>query len=251
VREALASHLPPGATVAAAKANHPGRHVALVLDPDGQPQAVAKVATDDSGRQALKHEAAALSVLGPRLPAPLFAPQILARTDGLLLLEAIPWRARFRPWDLPEDVAWALGAFFRAASGDRRDDRGVGAAHGDCAPWNLLRSRSGWALVDWEEARDDGPPFFDVFHYVTQSHILLKRRPARVLLADLTTRAGRIGAAIDAYADGAGLVAEDSIRFLPIYLETSQGGLDPKSRSGRAGLQVRRELLQALRAGNE
>ena len=69
----------------------------------------------------------------------------IARLD-LLLLEAVEWSPRLRPWVLPSEVAFALGRAF-AASADG-GDRGM--AHGDFAPWNLLRTSDGWVLVDWE-----------------------------------------------------------------------------------------------------
>ncbi|MGH9890402.1 MAG: hypothetical protein ACREA0_00140 [bacterium] len=243
VREALAPHLPPGATVAVMSANHPGRYVALVIGPDGATQAVGKVATDERGRGALDRETLALTTLGPRLPPPLSSPALLAQDEGLLLLEMIPWRPRLRPWRLPEEVAFALGLFFRATAGE---NPGTGASHGDCAPWNVLRSGDRWILIDWEQARDDAPPFFDVFHYILQSHVLLRRRPPRALLDDLATRRGPVGAAVKAYADGAGIPSGTAVDFLPAYLEESSRGLDPESRSGRAGLRARRELLRAL-----
>jgi hypothetical protein len=74
----------------------------------------------------------------------------------------------------------------------------------------------------------------------------LRRRPARAFLDDLTYGRGPVGAGVKAYADGARIPAGSAIDFLPSYLEGSSRDIDPESRSGRAGLRVRRELLRAL-----
>ena len=89
------------------------------------------------------------------LSRPLRAPRVLERVPGLLLLEGVQWSARLRPWVLPIDVASGLGRAF-AASTDGAD---LGVAHGDFAPWNLLKAPDGWVLVDWEDSCADAPPF--------------------------------------------------------------------------------------------
>jgi hypothetical protein len=243
VREALAPHLHPGATVAVMTANYPGRYVALVIGRDGNPQAVAKVAADDQGRHALHKEALALLRFSSKLPSGLAAPRLLDHADGLLLLEAICWRARARTWQLPREVARGLGAFFRATAHERE---AAGAAHGDCAPWNLLCSGDRWVLVDWEQAEAAAPPFFDIFHYLVQAHVLLRRRPPGELLDDCKNLHGNAGAALVAYAEGAGVSARDALGFLPAYLEASRHRCNPDTPSGRAGLRARRELLRTL-----
>jgi hypothetical protein len=52
--------------------------------------------------------------------------------------------------------------------------------------------------------------------------------------------------ALDAYADAAHIPAARALDFLPAYLERSVRSLNPRRRSGRAGLRARRELLRAI-----
>ena len=237
VRHALAAHLPPRSTMAVLKANHPGRHVALVVGQGGTAHAVAKIASDEEGRKALRKEAAALRTLGPLLTAPLSAPRILHEGDGLLLMDVVDWRARARPWQLEPEAAFSLGRFFAAGL---RDDTGL--AHGDFAPWNVLESDHGWVVVDWEAAMEDAPPFYDLFHYLVQASILLGRPRPSAILGALRERRGSIRSLIVAYAQGAELSADDVSGHLLSYLRRSRGQLDPTTSDGRSGLRLREAM---------
>jgi aminoglycoside phosphotransferase (APT) family kinase protein len=144
---------------------------------------------------------------------------------------------------LPDEVAGAVGAFFRAtAAGGRRE----GAAHGDLAPWNLLETPDGWVLVDWEHSRVTAPPFFDVFHYVVQAHALLERPTRHEVIAGIATGEGWVGRAIGAYASQAGIAADRAIGHLPAYLEASIAMLDADAPDGHKGIAVRRALLREV-----
>jgi aminoglycoside phosphotransferase (APT) family kinase protein len=177
------------------------------------------------------------------VPPPLFAPTIVKQSDGLLLLGAIAWHPRLRPWVLPKDVARALGAFFQTRSGSGKT--GVGLSHGDCAPWNLLRTDRGWGLVDWEEAHDQGMPFFDLFHYLILAHLNLERPSQKALLEGLRGQ-GWVARSIEAYAEGAKLRVEDARRFLISYLEFPGRRLDVSTPAGRGLVEGHRRLLQAV-----
>jgi hypothetical protein len=135
-----------------------------------------------------------------------------------------------------------LGRLHRA--GGRTD--GLGPAHGDCAPWNLLYTKRGWFLVDWAEGRVDAPPFEDVLHFLVQAHALLGRPTRREVVAAFAGE-GRSGAVVRAYAAGAGLAVRDALAWAPRYLERSSVGLDPSQRDGRDGSKARRALLHDLR----
>jgi thymidylate kinase/aminoglycoside phosphotransferase (APT) family kinase protein len=247
VREALASHLPARATLAATRANHPGRYVVAVITEAGEMAAIAKVATDKEGRERLDAEAEALARLGPYLPSPVRPPTVIGSEEGLLLLEAAAWRPRRRPWVLPISVARACGELFRrtASEGGSR-----GAGHGDLAPWNLLRTEGGWTVVDWEDARDDAPPFFDVFHYLVQAHALLRRPSRKELVRGLNTGNGWVGSALRAYGEAAGVPPVRAVDFFPQYLEATLVTLDALTRKGRRGIAARRSLLAAAAAGH-
>jgi hypothetical protein len=243
VRQALASHIPPRGTVAVMRANHRARFVALILDENGTARAFAKLAFEQAGRDALGKEAEALRTIGSLLPSPLRAPRVLERDDGFLLLEAVDWRPRLRPWDLSAEVAHALGRFYAAG----RSEIGGGPAHGDFAPWNLLEVEQGWVAVDWEASRSDAPPFYDLFHYLVQSCAHLGRPTQRAIVRGLTQAEGIVASLVRAYEEGAGLQGADARGYFLSYLRESRSELDPVAPDARAGLRVRRELERRIR----
>jgi hypothetical protein len=244
VLDSVSSHVPYGGSVAVAKANHPGRYLVLVLDRPGYAVAVAKVATDGLGQERLRHESSSIDNLGSTLVSPLLAPHILAREPSMILLQVVPWRPRLRPWLLPEDVAFALGAMFRNMT---RGPASAGPAHGDCAPWNLLRIPDGWVLVDWESARTDAPLFFDVFHYMFRAHLHLGKPSLRACRDGLQGK-GWVGAALRAYAQGAGVRPSDALGFVSACLNQDLEGLDETPR-GRAASVVRQRFVTAMTSG--
>jgi hypothetical protein len=236
VREKLAGHLPRGSRVAVARANHPGRYIALIIDRDGASTAIGKLATDSVGEAALENEARELQRLGPLLTHPLTAPRVIYKDKGLLLINAVQWKARLRPWVLPQEVAWSLGRFFRDGARD-----GAGPVHGDFAPWNLLRTNDGWVLIDWERATPDGPAFFDVFHFLVQSHCLLGRPSYSALIEGLEGK-GSVGRALLTYADAAELDVNDMQSSFDSYLTDSRRYVRPLTRKGRRSLEARSRL---------
>ena len=214
----LADALPADTIFAVANAQRAQRASVLALDPTGRPIAVAKVAADPVGRQRIVQEGDIGERLRLALPAPLCGPRLLASGDGYLLYEAVDWVTRSRAWELPEDVAFAMGRFHAAGRVDGVD---AGYTHGDFAPWNLLRTATGWSLVDWADARDDGPAFFDPLHYLVQSHALLGR-PSRDEILDGVRGEGPVAAILAAYARGAGLDTTDLPTRLADYLDSSE-----------------------------
>jgi hypothetical protein len=247
LRQILAPHIPSRGTLAATRANHEGRYIALIIDGDGRCSGVAKVATDDDGAAKLEREGESIERFRGHLHPPLLAPTILERSSGLLLLEAVSWRPRWRAWRLDEDVAGAMGAFFRS-SRIRADGRDlVGAAHGDCAPWNMLRTAEGWVLIDWEEASDEAPPFHDLCHYLVQSHALLGRPALPELLRGFQQGDGWVGNALRSYAREADLRPADGSSFLVSYLQATEGSVRVGRKSEADGLISRRALLARLR----
>ncbi|MGI8940337.1 MAG: phosphotransferase [Actinomycetota bacterium] len=239
VRAAVADWIPPGGSIAVARANHPGRHVALILASNGSARAIAKVASDDAGIGALEREAANIRELAPHLPSPLVGPRLLAARAGVLVLEAARWSPRPRPWHLPEDVARSLGVFF---GGDGGSSELTGASHGDFAPWNLLKTGEGWVVLDWESAEPNGPAWHDLWHYIVQGHALLRRPSVSAIKRGLEGQ-GWVGAALRAYSEGAGLSPRGASASLPAYLRASMTTLDPTTPDGKRGLEARRRLL--------
>jgi hypothetical protein len=232
----------PQGTLALARANHPNRYVALLIDRDGTCRAAAKVALAEEGRRALEREASAIRAYGGFLMPPLAAPTILEEREGILMLDAVLWRPRLRPWHLPEEIAFALGKFFRSGGRNGGDQ---GPAHGDFAPWNLLRSDGSWVLIDWEEAWDGAPPFLDLFHYLVRGHALLGH-PSRSMLVAGAAGKGPVGALVRAYADGANVSAGEAPKFLRGYLEREAGMPDASEPAGRALIEAHRTILADL-----
>lgn len=213
-----------------------GRHFALLLDKEGREAAWAKIATDTEGRRLLLSEARNLEGMRKRLPPPLSAPAVLSVEEGLLVLEAVAWEPRARPWLLPPDVAKALGVFARGTPP---------RCHGDVAPWNLLRTRAGWRLVDWEHA-GEGIPFQDLFHFLFRAHVHLGRPRYRSLLAGLEGK-GAVGHVVDAYARGAGRLSREAPSHLTAYLEAQLSTLGSVRAEDRLAIDVATRLLLELR----
>ena len=52
----------------------------------------------------------------------------------------------------------------------------VSIAHKDLTPWNCYVNKNALAIYDWELAQDNTPVLFDVFHFIFQAGILVKRQ---------------------------------------------------------------------------
>jgi len=242
VWDPVASLIPRHGALAVAKANHPGRFLALIVGQRGELRAFVKVARDSHGCEALQRERWALETLGVLLPAPLVAPRVLDHEKGVLVLEPVEWRARMDPWRLPLEVAHALGRFFRATA--TASDGSLGAMHGDCTPWNLLRTESGWTLVDWEDYGEGMPAFFDAFHFLVQASVELRRPTKRSIVEGLDLK-GWVGASIEAYAAGCEIDSAVAKHHFSRYLEQSAADLDPGT--PRRAVRIRRKLSKRMR----
>jgi hypothetical protein len=240
--EAVRKMTPPGGGVAVFRGDVPARMTALIFDADGREVAVAKVADDEAGRQKLAREADRLRYLAPLLEPPLSSPRILAEEPGFLATQAVPWRPRARPWLLPTDLARAIGRFHGIeAAGESVHHPG----HGDFAPWNVMRTNQGWALIDWEEATPTSQPFRDPFHYLVQAHALLGRPTQRELLQGLHGD-GWVGRSLRTYALAAGLDGGDHRQALIDYLVETAAAVDPTHPAADRSRAARRRLLDAF-----
>lgn len=243
VWEASAHLIPKGGGLAVARANHPGRYICLVVGDTGQLRAFVKVARDSVGAEALLRERLATERWGPLLSPPLYAPRVLDHRYGVLTLEPVRWVARTVPWKMDRDVAYSLGRFFRMTVSQTAPLLGV--AHRDCTPWNLLPTRAGWALIDWEDAEEGRPPFFDLFTFLVQSIGGLGKPTIRSLLDGLEL-SGPVGECMNAYAAGAEIDPRDTKPLFSEYLERSSAELtasdSPRER------RVRSQLAQSLRS---
>lgn len=59
------------------------------------------------------------------------------------------------------------------------------AAHGDFTPWNILHSKNGLALYDFELYSDNATPLYDLFHFIYQRGILMRQDTAAQIEKDL------------------------------------------------------------------
>jgi hypothetical protein len=242
VREVLAPHIPPGGRVAVGRANHENRFLAVIIPRDGGRSIVAKVATDPASDSSLEREADAIERWGRRLIPPLSAPTVIAREPGLLLMEGLEWRPRVRPWLLEASVARGLGILYASGANPKE---AAGPAHGDLAPWNLLRTTRGWVVIDWEAAMDGAPPLYDVCHFVVQGLAFLGRPTRRDLLAGFSGGAGWVGEAVSAYREGAG-ARIDPIPSLRAYLDISRADIATRASRSARGVALREALLREL-----
>lgn len=120
-------------------------------------------------------------------------------------------------------------------------------AHGDLAPWNLLRTREGWVVIDWEAAGGGYPPMFDLFHYVVQSHSMLGRPTQGEIEKALDQRRGNLGHAMSRFISGAGSDWDSLHAGLIEYLHVSRGMFDPELPQHQAAIEGRDRLLAARR----
>lgn len=239
--DAVRTILLPGDRVASSRPNHAGRSLLMLIGDGARPDRIAKVITEGP-TDALDRELDALTSFGGLLPAPLSTPRIDAHSRGLIVFDAVGWVPRREPWRLPPEVAGAVGGFYRAAGGDETD----GPAHGDFAPWNLLRTRNEWVLIDWEHFVEDAPPFYDLWHYFVQGHALLGRPSADAILRGAAGE-GEIGTAVRAYAAGADVPEDLALSSLEAYLARTQQSMNLDKEDGRAGFSARATLLERLR----
>jgi hypothetical protein len=231
-------------SLAVAKANHPARFLILLLDGSWHRTGVAKMAFDEQGREALRKEATAIAAATRVLTGRIRPPRVESVADGLLVLEPVDWLPRVAPWRLPGEVARELGAYSKVASG--AGGRDGYAAHGDFAPWNLLRTHDGWVVLDWEHSSRSKPPFFDLWHYLLQAHSLLGRPSSRALLDALKERRGWVRTAVAEYARGCGRQPEEAPNFFDDYIRASADQLAGKSDNERDGLNARTRLQRQI-----
>jgi hypothetical protein len=180
--------------------------------------AFSKVAASERSLQTLANEIAVLNALdgrrAPRLlcaqvdPASAFAALTTQALDGTHLRisdgcpddleECLPCSGECvalanHPWMV--DRRWG-GEDELALRGARIAERypawPVCTSHGDAAPWNAVRTRSGvLQLFDWEYATERGLWLFDRAYWVVQTGRLVRRRSASACAAEC---AGHLGA---------------------------------------------------------
>jgi hypothetical protein len=217
-------------TFSLARANHPDRFTAAIITRSGATRAFVKVALADAGKVDLAREAETVRRLGPRLPHPLRAPELLESREGIVVYEAVNGPSPGP--QIPEEIARTLGSFYASSS----------AAHGDVAPWNLIHQDGRWILLDWEYAIEESTPFYDLWHYIVQCHALLGSPTSAEIQTGLAG-SGWIADRIRIYAAAASVPEKDARAALVSYAGASRAKLDPSSDDGRRGL-VARDIIE-------
>lgn len=237
--EAIWQWLPERGTIAARWLRR-GRWFVLVIGGDGRPTSALKVALTSEARKSIARERAALEVVEPLMGSPVMVPELREASDSALVMRPVGWKAPKRPLELPEEVAGALGTIFASTKGWNGEVL-RGRVHGDFAPWNVLWDGRQWVILDWEESRPDGPPFYDIFHFFVQCHSIMGR-PAAAEIIDGMRGSGPVAVALEAFARGAGIDPSLSREYFDAYLRISADWLDPSERLYRTGIAKRRAL---------
>ncbi len=61
----------------------------------------------------------------------------------------------------------------------------VALGHGDFTPWNMYLTGDNIHLYDWELAQEQLPTWYDAFHFIIQTHILIKKSNASEILKSI------------------------------------------------------------------
>jgi hypothetical protein len=109
--------------------------------------------------------------------------------------------------------------------------------HGDLAPWNLIQTRGGLLAVDWEYARSETAPLYDLAHFVVQSGALLRRYPPSRAVSLLCSP----GSPGDLHLQGLGVSLSESPRLVLAYLDRWQ----PAGRAIRYHARMRQLLARS------
>ena len=268
--------------VAAASSFDGERGVLCVIDDSGRIRAFVKLAWSDQHEESLRRESDTLERLKGmpptvRLPRVIFSGEL--EGFATLVITPVRGRPRLRPGGLGEQLVQASSTIFRFGAGRRplaaalpliqtedpewsrllgetRDaiepwaERSVpvGLVHGDFAPWNLLEAGRSVGVVDWEKARFDGLPFWDLWHYVVQTAALTRRPRSTKALHRAIRGEGPLWHALRSYASSADIPVELGRVILPLYLASTgaqlvrgAGNGEPAQADSRS---FRRRLLE-------
>jgi Phosphotransferase enzyme family len=267
--------------VAVASSNDGERCVLAILDRSGRAQSFAKVALTSESPESLRHEAQVLRSVSNKL-AHVVVPSVLysGPLEGLeaLVLTAVPGRPSLNPARLSErrvqaaasvfsirggsaglaeamgsidvaDAHWSKQAEVVAAIVSERVDipAPTGLVHGDFAAWNVLDHADLVGVIDWERARFDGLPFWDLWHFPVQAASLARSTLADRAIHRALQRRGPLWSAVQRYARACDVSDEFALPVLLVYLVTTGVELIESKRAGKAdairSLRYRARLL--------
>ena len=218
-----------------------GSRVVLKMCRHGKTIAFVKV---DVEREPLEHERRVLEELERIGPKSFSAPRVLASLEWhgftVLVLEPLPLSGRSdRVLAEPEVAALEeLSQLRDDLAQALRLSHDLVPAHGDFAPWNSGRTRSGrLALWDWERAYG-GVPLEDFFHWHVQRIVLLSAET----VDDLVTRTLSPDRDMQALCARLSVPYGEAPLLLRSYLERSAVPLSPTSK----GALVRVRAIELL-----
>jgi len=81
-----------------------------------------------------------------------------------------------------DQIEWALDTCLQLAP---EDEFPVGRCHRDFTPWNTLEADGKLFVFDWEYSSQLGTPGWDLFHFLIQSAVLVRRRAGHQIFSDL------------------------------------------------------------------
>lgn len=148
-----------------------------------------------------------------------------------------------------EHPAWSrrLGAVRNATDAVADVPVPSGVVHGDFAAWNLLEDRGRVGIVDWEQARFDGLPFWDLWHFSVQAAALARSSGALRAIREAIRGRGTLAATMRRYAERCGVPDGLAPDVLLVYLVTTGIGLIQAASRGasdaRSALAFRGRLL--------
>jgi len=187
-------------------ARESGRWLFALTNRDGLGAVVKLGPADDEG---LAREAAMLSTLAAGSGGALVIPGV--RWHGVhdgryVIVTDLVTRRRASAEPGLEDALTAACALATSSCGF--------VVHGDLAPWNIVPTADGLALVDWEDSRLDDDPLHDLAHYVTRSGALLRVWGPDAAVRHLCAR-GSVGRR---YLEKIGLESDSAGEHLARYL---------------------------------
>ncbi|MGW1030147.1 phosphotransferase [Streptomyces sp. NPDC002577] len=170
---------------AVVQSSMPGRLIAAISS-GGVPRYVLKVGQADD--RPLRNEAEFLQTIpgrGLRLAVPKFLFAGLVGERYVVVTLAWPNSRPAGPLERNEllEITEVLGM---TASGCGP------IVHGDFAPWNVLRTPAGIALVDWERAGIADQPLRDLIHYLVQAGAYLRWHDVDTVVRELTHPQGMV-----------------------------------------------------------
>jgi hypothetical protein len=272
----------PDAHFAVASSFDGHRCVVGIIDGSGIPRAFAKIAWSDdeaavdrfrTEAQVLEHVSGSLASV--RIPRLLYIGSL--GDHFALVVTAVPGKPGLHPSRLgPRRIDAATEIFSLrgprtslgehlnmvvtdpAWAGRLRDVRGAteaiadlplasGLVHGDFAPWNLLEDRGRVGIVDWEQARFAGLPFWDPWHFIVQAGSLARSSGALRAIREAIRGHGALAETLRRYAERCDVPAGISSDVLLVYLVETGIGLIKAASQGavdaRHALAFRARLL--------